>query len=228
MTKILQSRGIRGVLLPPRPLPMSHIRLDWDKFAAACIGHSLPAPKLHLAVAEHTRIIETALRMIKKYHYKRVGLAVFPRSDQYAQYTFSARFLFYQSLIPAADRVPPLYHPIMDEARFDDGHQSDLPKLAEWLERYQPEVILGMSPIILNWLSELKISVPGDVAYVDLCLPTTDGSCAGVFERPEVIAASAVDLLVEQIHHNERGVPKHPKSVAVEGVWIDGKTLPKR
>lgn len=223
MTKILQARGIRGVLVAPRPTPMSHIRLNWDKFAAACIGHAMPAPKLHLAVADHTRIIETALRMIKKYHYKRVGFAVFPSSDHYAQYNFSSRFLFYQSQIPPGDRLPPLYNPTLDH----DGHP-DLPRLAKWIEQHQPEVIIGMSPQILEWLAELKISVPDDVAYVDLSLPSTNGSCAGIFEQPEVIAASAVDLLVEQIHHNQRGVPVHPKSVTIEGVWVDGKTLPKR
>ncbi len=223
MTKILQARGIRGLLVAPRPAPLSHITLDWNKFAAACIGHSLPAPKLHLAGAHHTRIIETALRMIRKHHYKRVGFAVLPSCDHYAQYTFSSRFLFYQSLIPASDRIPPLYHPTKG-----DDREIDLPKLERWFSKNKPDVILGVGPQIWDWLTMLKISVPSDVAFVDICLPNTDGSCAGIFEMPDIIAASAVDLLVEQIHQNQRGIPDHPKSVAIEGKWIDGRTLPKR
>lgn len=224
MTKILKARGIRGILIPPRPTPLSHITLDWREFSAACIGHALPAPKLHLAVAHHTHIIETALRMCRKYHYKRVGFAVWPSSDRYTQHAFSSRFLFYQSSTPSKSRLAPLYDPVHG----GDDSFIDLPKIRRWIEKQKPDVIIGVGSQMLEAIRSLGFSIPGDLAYIDLNLAPTDGSCAGIFEGPEVIAASAVDLVIEQIHHNQRGVPLHPKSVAIDGKWVDGKTLPKR
>lgn len=223
MTKILQARGIRGLLVAPRPTPLSHITLDWDKFSTACIGHALPAPKLHLAGAHHAHIIETALRIIRKYQYKKVGFAVWPSSDHYTQYAFSSRFLLYQSTIPPRHRLPLLYRPTLE-----DDREVNLAKLERWFHAHRPDVILGVGPQVLEWLIQLGISVPHDVAFVDLCLPNTDGTCAGIFEMPEIIAASAVDLVIEQIHHNQRGVPHFAKSVTIDGKWIDGTTLPRK
>ena len=35
------------------------------------------------------------------------------------------------------------------------------------------------------------------------------------------LAAKAVDLVVEQLHHNARGLPARPASLLVEGTWRD-------
>jgi DNA-binding LacI/PurR family transcriptional regulator len=220
-TKILVSRGIRGILIPPRPSARSHILLDWNKFSSVAIGHPLPTPKLHWAGAVHHRIMEQALRMVRKAGYRRIGFAVLPDSDRYANYIFSSRFLLYQTLALPRDRVPLLYRPASNE-------NVDCAKFSRWIKRHKPEVLLCVGSRVPTWLKELGIKVPGDIAYADLCLESEDGTQAGNFERPEVIAASAVDLVVEQLHHNSQGIPAHPKSVLIEGKWVDGKTLPHR
>jgi hypothetical protein len=39
------------------------------------------------------------------------------------------------------------------------------------------------------------------------------------------IGVMAVDLLVDMLHRNERGVPAIPYRLMVEGSWCEGKTL---
>jgi hypothetical protein len=39
------------------------------------------------------------------------------------------------------------------------------------------------------------------------------------------IGVMAVDLLVDMMHRNERGVPPIPYRLMVEGSWCEGKTL---
>jgi hypothetical protein len=34
-----------------------------------------------------------------------------------------------------------------------------------------------------------------------------------------MVGASAVELVMAQLHRNERGVPRHPTSVMLEGEW---------
>jgi hypothetical protein len=34
-----------------------------------------------------------------------------------------------------------------------------------------------------------------------------------------------VDLVVEQLQQSRFGIPANPKSVLVEGEWVEGKTL---
>jgi hypothetical protein len=50
---------------------------------------------------------------------------------------------------------------------------------------------------------------------------------AGIDQQTDVLGAAAVDLLVEQLHHNERGPPEHPKMVMTEGLWREGETVRK-
>jgi hypothetical protein len=51
---------------------------------------------------------------------------------------------------------------------------------------------------------------------------------AGVDHRLEEAGRAAVDLLVEQLMSNTRGVPECPRMVLTEGKWMDGKSLRKR
>jgi hypothetical protein len=39
------------------------------------------------------------------------------------------------------------------------------------------------------------------------------------------IGIMAVDLLVDMLHRNERGVPAMPYMLMVEGSWCEGRTL---
>jgi hypothetical protein len=39
------------------------------------------------------------------------------------------------------------------------------------------------------------------------------------------IGVMAVDLLVDMLHRNERGIPTIPYRLMVEGSWCEGKTL---
>ena len=41
------------------------------------------------------------------------------------------------------------------------------------------------------------------------------------------IGVMAVDLLIDMLHRNERGVPQHPYLLMVQGSWVEGNTLRK-
>lgn len=221
LSSILQSRGIRGLILAPRPKAMSHISLDWGRFAVAAIGHGLPAPQVNFSGAWHYALIHTALRRLKKYGYSRIGYFVAPDSDDYARQAFSARYSLYQQSIPAGERIPFPQNPFIKTV-------PTRKKFQLWFTRHRPEVIVCSGPQIRIWLEESGYDVPRDVALADLCLEDESGSIAGMYEMPRVIAATAVDLVVEQLHHNNPGIPTVPKTVLFEGKWVDGKTLPNK
>ena len=63
---------------------------------------------------------------------------------------------------------------------------------------------------------------------MDLDLSEPDGSVAGIIQNHPIVGAAAVDLLIQQVSHSEKGVPKFPKLVLIEGTWADGATLKRR
>lgn len=220
-TQILSSRGIKGLIFAPRPRALSHFTLDWNRFASATIGHHFPRPRIHLAGSWHYAIIDQALRMLRKYHYERVGYCVWGASDEYARFSFSSRYLAFSQEQPTRKRIP-LFNSY--------SHLAECAKeeFSAWFFKYRPEVLLTTGPVILEWLAEWGVNVPGEVAVVDLCLPDDSGNVAGMWEMPAVIGAAAVDLVVEQLNYNDFGIPANPRSLLFEGKWIDGATLPIR
>jgi LacI family transcriptional regulator len=47
---------------------------------------------------------------------------------------------------------------------------------------------------------------------------------AGVANNPAAIAAAAVDMVVAQLHRNERGVPSEPQVLQISPHWECGDT----
>jgi len=99
--------------------------------------------------------------------------------------------------------------------------------LAQWLAAYQPEAVIGTAGEALQWLIQIGRAIPKNVSYADLYLSSPlPGEIAGTCEMHEAVASSAVDLVVEQLNANHAGTPMHPKAVLIEGIWIDGCSLP--
>ena len=219
--RILNTRGIRGIIVAPRPNPIGHLSLDWSRVTAAALGHPLPRPHIHHACAGHYHLIHTALRVIQKYGYQRIGLAIFPEFDRDSHLAVSSRFAQHLAQVAPKSRVPPL-------CRFGATLEPSPADFKRWFDKNRPEVIMSAGLVVLGWMREMGIEVPGNCAYVDLTMPVPLPGIAGMCERTQEIGACAVDLVVEQIHNNRLGVPDIAKSVVVEGVWCDGATLPKR
>ncbi len=62
----------------------------------------------------------------------------------------------------------------------------------------------------------------------DLDLSDHSPDMAGVDQGHELAGAAAVDIVVEQLHHNEYGVPKTARGVFIEGTWRPGPSAPSR
>ena len=216
--KILQSRGIQGVIITPLPDALGHIAMDFSRLAAVTVGHPLAKPHIHHCSGWHLQFMALALRKIVRKGYRRIGYTIFPDGDRFASFSFSSRFLLYQSTIPAKQRVPLLVHP-------QEKRAPTLQEFQAWYLKYQPEVILCAGYVVEGWMVQLGLKAPKDVAYANLSLIDNGGAVSGIFERTRKVGACAVDLVVEQIQQNILGVPDIPKSIYIEGEWVEGKTL---
>jgi len=46
------------------------------------------------------------------------------------------------------------------------------------------------------------------------------GAIAGIDQCDDLLGAQAVELLIAQLHHNERGPPRHPGMMLFPGQWV--------
>jgi LacI family transcriptional regulator len=96
--------------------------------------------------------------------------------------------------------------------------------LKRWLEDYFPDAIICESGDMVEQLTHFGYSVPKDIGVVHCNLNSDVDGWSGIRRADELIASQAVDLLIEQIDQNKRGIPKYPTAKRILGEWVDGST----
>lgn len=217
LSRILYARSIRGIVLGSMLHARGRVSLDWRHFATAAIGHTILKPGLHHAAHSFSQGMMLVMRNLKRLGYTRVGYANSIEQDDMSTNGWLSAHMGYQYRVRPNDIIPPLLMAEWDKA-----------KLAQWIERHRIDAVVGNMHLLIDMLRDIGLRVPEDIGFASLdCLPAED-SCSGVDILRGEIGAKTVDLVVEQLQNNELGLPSHPKSVHVDGVWRDGNTLRKQ
>ena len=214
--KILRTRGIRGAILAPLPVPHETIDLDWDHTAVVSVGYSFIQVPLHRAAHHHVNGMLTLYKELRALGYGRIGLAVTAQDMIRVQHYWLAGLLTGQ-YVYGGEPIAPM--------TFKDG--SERQKLFEWREAQNPDVIVSIGWDAYRWLQEKRLRIPADVAFAHLGLDGVYAGIAGIDQKSKSIGAAAIDLLVGQIYRNEHHIPKQPKIMLLDGQWVPGKSAPE-
>ncbi|HEU6449366.1 MAG TPA: LacI family DNA-binding transcriptional regulator [Verrucomicrobiae bacterium] len=222
--RILHTRNVRGILIPPHLSPPDWGRFDWSKFSIIRFGMSVPKPDSHLVTADHQRAVLMAFNRIYQYGYQRIGLAVCGNFDRRLGGNYTGGLYAAQKLFGFKHILPPL---MTDEHVYSDNPVKAKRLLREWLLKYCPDAILTTVPQVPEMIRDLGFSIPRDIAVAGTSLQDIPVD-AGINQNPEEIGRIAAEMLVAQINVNEQGEPKAPCRILVESSWQDGKSLPRR
>ncbi len=215
MSTILHSRGIPGIVIAPLPVHGMPLGLDWNRFAAVSIGWSFTEVPCHHVANSLFHTINIALNTCQDRGFTRIGFAIPQIVDDKTEHIWLCAYLGFLARNPKLRKLSPLITEKFNEKPF-----------VEWFRKHKPEVIITTHLPIPQWLKRAGFRIPDDVAYVHLDYSSERGTFSGVDQQAEKLGAAAVDLLVEQINQNRRGIPDLPKSVLIEGVWHEGDTCP--
>jgi LacI family transcriptional regulator len=218
--EILRTRGIRSFIVAPRQRPLGHLSMHWSEYACVSLGHSMPIPHIDTAVGDTFYNVNLALRAARRLGYQRIGLLLTARQHAYFPEAAAAVTLHNDSST-RADRVPPFLKLAESDPVGDRAARA-------WIAHCRPDAIFCAGHGADELLAGMGLHVPRDLALADLSMPFATKSRAGIFERTADIGASAVDLVVQHLHNNELGPPEVPRSVRIEGLWMDGPSMPKR
>jgi len=220
LSEILYARGIQGLVISSDP--QARLDLDWDRFSATALGFGQPI--LHRACCHHFHTAQLALQELRRVGYRRIGLNLHEMADLQADHEHHAAFLIYLDQIEPRYRIPPILTKKWDNA----------PAFLRWYLKYKPDVILSSEVSVLDWLRQAGISVPEEVGFAILDLQRENpvwselhGDLAGTDQRKSERMASVVDLTLMQLQRNERGVPRSPRTLMNESLWLSGGTVRK-
>jgi DNA-binding LacI/PurR family transcriptional regulator len=213
---MLVARGIFGLVLLPLQEPQHTLPIAWDRFASVAIGFSLTEPALDRVYFDHLRAANDTFPRLLARGYRRVGLMLTHDQDERSRHCWSYVLAHFQASRLARERVAPLIAPALDAGL-----------VKTWLEREQPDVVLGMQEEPMRLMLESGWRVPHDAGYVSLYLTSSarKAGAAGWDSDFDSIGAAAIDLVTSRLQRNERGVPERPQLMLVSPHWVDGRTL---
>ncbi|MEY3897845.1 MAG: hypothetical protein RLZZ214_3366 [Verrucomicrobiota bacterium] len=218
---IFRARNIRGAVIVGL---MRHNRLPlrlaplWNEFPALVTGVRTREPALSFACSDHHTLALEAFERAVALGYRRPALVLEGVIDDLVDGRFSAGFLIGQSrLIQEGQRTQPFYEVA--------AAQSDRSVFMRWFEENQPDVIFTLYHEVKRWVEEMGLRVPEDVGLIQYEWRADHGGWAGMDQRNDLVGAAAVDMLISMVHHNERGIPEHPRATLIGSHWVDGGTV---
>lgn len=204
LSGILEARGITGFILSPLiSRSRGHVSMAWEKFSSVVVGLGYARPALHRVHHHHFLGMMTALRMLKKQGFRRIGFYGGSTINERMYRAWSASFLAHHPLPPT-------------EAMKLLGLRSEITHsdFQSWLREARPDVVIEPGHHLTGWLPD-----DGKITHATLAWRADHPGVSGIDQQAEVLGAAAVDLLVAQHQQNERGIPTHPKILMTEGVW---------
>lgn len=206
---ILRARGIQGVLLPLHDGACGIDARLWSEFAAIVVNGRLHDTGLDEVCPDHFHNMDLAMARLGTPRGQRFGLALSRSFDSSTGGLARSRFLRGQESVPAEDRIPVCLY-----ERNDDNA---LAAIIEWQRRHRLDVILGRG--LPRRLASLVPST------LELRLDTPAGAQSGIDERPELVAAAAIDQLSGKIRRFETGPSDQAQTLLIRGVWHESAAM---
>jgi DNA-binding LacI/PurR family transcriptional regulator len=206
LRRILKARGIWGIIVPPVPDRFRSLALDMRGLAAVTIGTSLQTPKMHRVSPNHFQAAALAFQKMRDKSFSRVGMILDNAMNERVTGKWLGAFLAESMLLPARDRVSPL---------IIRGHRES--ETAIWLKRQRPDaVLLAEAAHAQMWLDR---GPGGRKSIAWLMQAEAKSGSSGLDYHPGRLGRLAVDMVVGQIHRNERGTPSLVHTTLVDAAW---------
>jgi LacI family transcriptional regulator len=215
--RVMHSRGIRGVVLPPFQPPARGFPAEFDcgGFAVVAVGYSQNIEGVHRVAHSQFRIAYGLTQQALARGYRRIGLHISPEMNERTGHKYPGGF--FGALSDMAD-LP------FSEKQVLFAH-GDEDELVRWVGAQKLDAVLTQYPQDYHALLRMGFSIPDDLGFGLLSTTHAEPFMSGCFHDPKTLASAAVDLVTAQMNRNETGKPSFPKTVLTPEVWVEGETL---
>lgn len=234
MDRILQARGIQGVILAPPYRGNRSLRLIWENYAAVGVGFGWEEQELDRVVFDSQNNFVIAFKALQRLGYRRIGTVL---AEQFTKGMFRGikwytGFLESQCWLQHGHSIPVCSIPTLigddgnlDRKMFSPAYQARLTRLFEkWFKKWRPDALLTIAGYEEEWVKSMGKRVPEDIGIACLAQPVKP-DFARIDERAEDVGATALEWVASKIARNEYGLPRCPKVSMIEGEWVNGCTV---
>lgn len=214
--QVLQTRNIRGIVLPPDPLGIGWREFPWHDYSVVSFGRAGGGPRGHRILPSAAGNLALALHRLRSFGYRRVGCLTGDSLLRHAGYCVAG-------CVPALRMDFPFKLPLLDLSRLRDS--APAPAVREWVRACRLDAVLVDHPSTASLLTKAGLTVPRDLAVATLTA-TASVEMAGIDPEFADIGRTAVRMLEELLRETNSGAAPRFRQVAVEGTWSDGESAP--
>jgi len=203
LARVLDQRGIRGLLLMPADdVSRWTLPLDWTRFFGVALDHSLTGVSVHRVTDHHAADMATALGRVKEAGWRRPGLVLDPRNnDRTLEMRLGAYLARVTHDFPEAP--PPLL--------VASGTQR-LAAVRGWMKTHRPDGILSTE-------RGLEDVIGKETPLVSLTNYTQAEKHPGILIDGEGVGRTAAFLLFSLLENPRTGTGLRPQTILIEGRW---------
>ncbi|MEI6894970.1 MAG: LacI family DNA-binding transcriptional regulator [Colwellia sp.] len=223
MNTIFKTRNIQGILLAALCRPQfsdtdaDFAEMPWEEYAVVRFGRSTAYPEAHYITSAQTRNTILAFEHIIEKGYQRIGFI----SDDSPTKTFCGGAAIAQLSLPEHQRLP-----FLRLSLGEDSHPRKI-RIKQWIQDQEPDAILTDNMQLPDYLKEMGIAVPRDIALATTSIHDTQIN-AGINQNPEEIGRTAIRTLIALLNEQCLGIPTIRNEILIEGQWTDGSMLPDK
>lgn len=218
---ILTTRGVRGILLPPRQNPPKQWEeFPWASYFVVRFGRSFSLPNAQLVTVDEVANTMLAFKEIRKRDYRRIGLITEDTRIHDNGHMSEGGFILAQRDVDPQDRVP-----VFRFSSFPADLKAEA--IRTWMKQYQVDAILTDITEVPGLLTSVGIQIPGDVGLAFTSVLDGDAG-AGVNQHPEEVGRVGFHTLNSLINEGAFGTSFIFRQSLIEGSWVDGISLPFR
>ena len=214
-SRMLEARGIRGLILAPLPDAQAPVELNWPAFSVVVLGLTPSTRPFHRVATDYYQSMLLAMEKCRLHGYSRPGFAARRETVARLEHRWEAAYHIMREKLGFPRNLKPLI--------VDEWEQATV---ARWLAQEKPDIVIGP---VLGRLKELILAsgkrVPEEIGLAGLLVPQADDRLSGILQDGEIIGATAVDQLISLIERNETGIPEHPVTHTMLGRWNPGRTI---
>lgn len=214
--KILTAKNIHGIILMPYSAGEGGWQnlLPWEHYACAAFGYTWEVPDFHRAGPDHYGNMQIAYRKLRSMGRSRIALVVSDYMENVVKYRWLGAYL------SECYKQCPLSNPLVFDKR-----PEELSHFIPWLEKSNPDaIIVHDAQAFDQFIKKHSVKISENVVVAELSWRKDKSSfCCGVSERMDFVGTALIDLVIEQLNNNERGVPIVPKLKLIRGEWNDAE-----
>lgn len=215
---ILRARSVSGIIFQGGDIPVDWAALpDWKDYALVSAGNRRGNIRCDFACADNHMNMWTILTRLKELGYARIGMAI--RDGGWSTRDLHRYQSAYRGWHDSEGRAQ------LSTLSVPNAGEWSCDQFVRWVKKERFDALVSGDPVLLEFLHKAGYQVPKDIGYAYIDLDRSWKHLAGVYTDNRVTGAAAIQLLIERINHNTRGIPQHPRAVFVSGDWVMGPTV---